>query len=189
MVKGENYGTKMDEKHKYAQLGSFIDGEGTISISKDTRSRNHSYSQRLIITNSDARLIVWLVDNFGGTFPDPIKYDDENWKNVYYWKLNGRNSYKLIKKIRGHLLLKQEQADCAIDLYEKVAKWNYGGKPVSKYKQDLSKELYKRCKKLNKVGKSEYEDDNLEIKITIKKKDRTWNEYGITSKDEEAEEK
>jgi len=128
----------------------------------------------------------WLVDNFGGRFPKLIKYENENWKDTYYWKLSGKKSYMIIKKIRNHLLLKREQADCAIDLYEQVSKWHYGGTHVSRYKQDLAEELYQKCKKLNKIGKSEEEDDNeLEIKITVKKKDHTWDDYELKIEEEE----
>ena len=181
-------GTSMDEKYKYAQLAAFVDGEGTIGVYKHKQYWGYSYIQTLIVTNSDIRLITWLIDNFGGKYPKPKKYENKNWKDGYQWQLTGKNSYKLLKDIREHLLLKREQADCAIDLYEKISRWRYSGSsPMPKHKKELSEELYQKCKKLNKTGRLD-EEDKLEIKITIKKKDRTWDDYEITSENEEAEE-
>jgi len=108
-----------------SMLASFVDGEGAISIGKRKFPSGDSYySQRLFIGNTDIRLIEWLIENFGGSYPK-AKNRGENRKDMYQWVLSGYNSYKLIKKIRPYLILKQEQADCAIELYEKVNKWNY----------------------------------------------------------------
>ena len=180
----------MDEKYKYVQLASFVDGEGTIGIERRENYHRNSYHQRLSVMNTNIVLISWLVDNFGGNFPNPQKHENGNHKDAYQWRLSGKNSYKMIKKIREHLLLKRDQADCAIDLYEQVTKWHYGnGKPIPKYKQELSEALYQKCKKLNKRGPPDDEDEEYEVTFTIKKKkDHTWNDYGTISKDDEEEE-
>jgi len=168
----------IDEKeYEYIRLAAFVDGEGTISIFKAGKG----YAQHLVVTNCDIRLIAWLVDNFGGKFPKPIKHENENHKDVYMWRLHGMNSYKLIKKIRQHLLLKREQANLAIYLYEQVSKWHYGSNPTPKYKQVLAEELYQKAKILNKRGKQLDEEDNnkIEIKIIIDPKNKTWEDYEV----------
>jgi len=142
------------------QLAAFVDGEGSIRVQRFTVRREVNrrlkaylgYAQQLDIANTDFRLIEWLLENFGGKIPNPKKTKD-NQKGVYHWSLSGSNSYALLKKIRPYLLLKQEQADCAIELWEKVSKWNYGGnKPMPKHKRELAETLYQRCKKLNIRG-------------------------------------
>ena len=135
-------------------LAAFIDGEGTIGVYKVLGINNkYVYQQTLSLVNTDIRLIVWLVDNFGGKLANAVKHE-ENWKDTYTWKLSSYKSYKLIKKIRPYLLLKQEQADCAIELYEKVSKWKYVTMhPMPDYKRKIADDLYKRNIELNKKGK------------------------------------
>ncbi|MCK4329802.1 hypothetical protein KAX02_08160 [candidate division WOR-3 bacterium] len=148
-------------------LAAFVDGEGTISIGKSLLSNGkYSYYQQLIVSNSDVRLIDWTVDNFGGTFPKAQKLTD-NRKDTYKWTLSSYKSYKMIKKIRPYLILKQEQADCAIELYEKVTKRHYhGSNPMPDYKRKLAEELFQRCKELKIIGK--YTDDELEVLVPLK---------------------
>lgn len=147
-------------------LAAFVDGEGTINIGmRKFPSGDSYYQQRLSVGNTNIRLIEWLIENFGGSFPKATNRG-ENRKDMYLWELSGSNSYKLIKKIRPYLILKQEQADCAIELYEKVSKWNYNSsKPLPEHKKKLAKELYQRNKVLNKNGK---DNEEIEVPVTIK---------------------
>lgn len=149
------------------QLAAFVDGEGTIGINRTLLlSGGYSYSQRLLVTGTDIRLMNWLVDNFGGKFPKEQKRKRENHKDLYEWQLCGYKSYNLIKKIRKYLLLKQEQADCAMELYVKFTKLHYGStNPIPDYKRKLAEELYQMNKKLNRKGK--YNNDE-EVEITVK---------------------
>ena len=143
-----------------------IDTDGNIGISKN---QNRGYAQYLRATNTNFKRIQWLLDNFGGNY---IKreYDNDAWKDQYLWSIFGFESYKLLKNIRPYLLLKQEQADTAIELYEKVSKWHYGkSKPIPKAKKDLQIKLYQNCRVLNKKGKpEEHAEQPKLIRKTIK---------------------
>ena len=60
----------MNENEKLAYLAGIIDGEGTIVIAKGKIRKgriNHPYSLRLVVMNTDIRLIEWLKENFGGS--------------------------------------------------------------------------------------------------------------------------
>lgn len=149
------------------KLAAFIDGEGSIIIHKKKHPLGYHYQQTLHVTNTDTRLIQWLVDNFGGKFPKAIKMGGDR-KDAYRWQLTGSNSYNLLKKICPYLILKQEQANNVIELYEKVSKWNHGGnKPMPEHKRKLVEELYHRNKELNKRGKINNEEE-VEVPVTIK---------------------
>ena len=148
------------ERIKLEKLAAFVDGEGSIIINKRIRINGKiSYVQQIQIGNTDMRLIEWLIENFGGIMPKPYA-GSGNRKVSYIWSLTSSNSYKLINKIRPYLLLKQEQADNAIELYEKVTKWHYTStKPMPKHKRELAERIWKRNRKLNMRGKLEESDE------------------------------
>lgn len=162
------------EEHKEAillnKLAAFVDGEGTIGITRQSRkpSYNYRYHERLQIVNTDIRLINWLVDNFGGKLPQPID-NGENHKDKYSWELGGYSSYKLIKRIYPYLILKQEQADCCIELYEKVSTRLDNNKPLTGYKKELAERLYQKCKELNKRGIISNNNEEIEVSVKIRK--------------------
>lgn len=160
---------------KLSMLAAFIDGEGTIGIYRNVSTAGYfNYHQVIELINTDIRLIEWLVENFGGRDPKPYKVKGDNRKDAYPWQLSGSNSYKLIKKIRSYLILKQEQADNAIELWEKVSKWHYGGGGINNrrlmpvHKRKLAEELYQRNKELNMRGTRNKDNIEIEIPVTVK---------------------
>ena len=154
------------KQEKLIYLAGIIDGEGTISVSKRYGiSRNATYFHQFKIGNTDIRLIQWLVDNFGGSFPKCMKLKG-NRKDAYVWCLSGHASYKLLKKVMPYLLLKQKQAIYAIQLYENVSRWNYGATQMPVYKRVLADDLWQRCKELNKRGRDD-SSDRIELLLPV----------------------
>ena len=150
-------------------LAGIIDGEGTIGVYKLAQGRRFDYFQQISVGNTEVLLIYWLVDNFGGRIPK-IRKGKGNRKDSYVWALYGSNSYKLIKKVMSHLLLKQEQADNAMELWEKVSKFVYNrNKPRPLYKTKLAEELYQRNKLLNMRGRVVEESDLIEEPKLVRK--------------------
>lgn len=155
----------------YARLAMAIDTDGSIGIRKNQRN----YIQVIQFSNTNIKLIEWIVENFGGNIPNPQVFDNPKWKDVYHWQLHGSDSYKIIKKIKLYLIIKQEQADCTIELYEKVNKWCYYIMP--RYKKNLANKLYERCKILNKRGMSEYGVEERIPKLKERKVVETLEKY------------
>ena len=54
----------MEETVK-AYMAGIVDGEGSISISRQSNSK--SYICQLAIVNTNRELIEWVCDNFGGS--------------------------------------------------------------------------------------------------------------------------
>ena len=144
-------------------FAGMIDCDGNIGIYAHIYT--NSYYQRIRFGNTNIKLIEWIVENIGGKIPKEYVRDNPKHKNSYDWQLSGSNSYKILKKIRPYLIIKQEQADLAIELYEKVSNQNYSSISMPNHKKELAKELYERCKSLNKRGKS---DEEIEIIIPVK---------------------
>lgn len=171
-----------EEKRLLSMLAAFVDGEGNIGIKRTkTPSGNFSYRQRLSVGNTDIRLINWIVENFWGRVPKPIK-NKGNRKDNHIWEINGIHSYKLIKKIQPYLILKQEQADCAIELYEKVTDRVGKSNPIRGWKKQRAEELFDRCKEINKVGREDNND--VEVRVIIKRNRKVLEEW-IDEEEEE----
>lgn len=82
-----------EERVLLGMLAAFMDGEGTVSIGRQMFKGKYNYSQRIRISNTDIRLIEWLVENFGGSFPKP-QNKGENFKDNYNWALSGNDEGK-----------------------------------------------------------------------------------------------
>ena len=60
----------MVEEWKIAYFAGIIDGEGSIIIAKQAirkGRKNHTYSLRICVVNSNKILLEWLRTNFGGS--------------------------------------------------------------------------------------------------------------------------
>jgi hypothetical protein len=99
-------------------LAGLIDGEGYIGITKafdPKKSKNYSHSIRVVITNSDPRLISWLM-SIGGR--QSAKGRKDNWKQAWNWQITSKNAYAFLKLIRPYVKLKGQQADICIALQD-----------------------------------------------------------------------
>lgn len=104
-------------QRSFAYLAGIIDGEGciTITVSKykdDTKPKQRGvhYVSRIQVTNTDRRLINWLVSNFGGNVHGNGRRK-KGWKESYKWLLTGHKVQEsLLLAVLPYLILKREQA-------------------------------------------------------------------------------
>lgn len=97
-----------------AYLAGIIDGEGTVSIYKGHNTNKYGedkvyYSIRIYVSGTDARLITWLQDTFGGKVTSRTRKNDK-WRDEYKWTLAGVDAVMLLRDVEPLLLLKREQA-------------------------------------------------------------------------------
>jgi hypothetical protein len=119
----------------WAQLASFIDGEGSILINTQRwgidsgKRRTIGLYLRVMVANTDIRLMEWLKLRFGGTFKDANTekyYEGKNWKRAYHW---GASSYRgawLLHNCLPYFVMKREQAEIGIQLQESLAIYQPG---------------------------------------------------------------
>lgn len=112
-------------------LAGIVDGEGYIGIHRSwgKGSRSFAYSIRVIIANTDARLIEWIqraiqtdvkgIQMRGGP--------QGRWKPRLSIQLTGANAEALIRAVRPYLVIKGEQADIALRFRDERAS-RYVGK-------------------------------------------------------------
>lgn len=92
-----------------------IDGEGCIGIHKHGKHKGGTviYGVRVIVGNTDRRLVEFLKDNFGGSFSKRKVVG--NRKKAYAWELSSNLAANFLRIIYPYLLLKQKQAKICID--------------------------------------------------------------------------
>ena len=147
-------------------LAAFIDGEGTIGIRRAVTTKGtYTHNQYISLTNTDVRLMEWAVELFGGKMPKPQRDKRSNYKDKYTWYLGGSESYQIIKAICPYLILKREQANNAITLYEEITKWHHY--PLPDNKRELGEKIFWSNKELNKRGRPN-DDDEIEIPVSIR---------------------
>lgn len=92
-------------KTTLAYLAGIIDGEGTITLAKESRSNRHE--ARLIVVNTDVKLMNWLKDNFGGFVRIHKRIIGQ--KQRYDWVIAGKKAVKLLEEVAEYLIIKREQ--------------------------------------------------------------------------------
>lgn len=109
----------------YARLAAYIDGEGNIELRKASikaGKRRGKYAIRVKVTNTDFRLIKWLLDNFGGAF---FPFDKPKYlrKSVLYdWYVSGKCAGLILERCLPYFISKSEQAELAIEFRSTFSK-------------------------------------------------------------------
>ena len=145
---------RMNEGEKLAYLVGIVEGEGTILINKklrrgkEAKAKSIGYSLRMIVVNTDSRLIDWLVDNFRGNSCVSVKGGRR--RDIYTWYLHGYHVYRLLKQMEKFWVFKKEQAEVAMKFWEQTQRngnFGRGRKPLWKLKRQ--EEYFQQLKSLH----------------------------------------
>lgn len=103
----------------WARLAAYIDSDGHISITMGTRKnavkstgRTRLYL-RVMVTNTDPRLIRWLVANFGGGVGN-YPHKNPKHRHTFKWGTSCRQTEAILKKCLPYFIAKRDQADIAL---------------------------------------------------------------------------
>ena len=100
----------------WARLAAFIDGEGSILITE----RHYKTSPypgmyiRVILANTDPRLLLWAKDRFGGVFVIAQRDKPAHHKTPYKWHVSCNQAASVLEKCLPYFILKREQAEVAL---------------------------------------------------------------------------
>jgi hypothetical protein len=112
-----------------AYLAGIIDGEGTISMndkrvmkrkSRGIRQTKKIYRARInfstivTVTNTDFRLMEWLIRNFGGSVSTTNRMNPK-WRIKCTWIMPTTQISNILQQIIPHLILKREQAKLMVE--------------------------------------------------------------------------
>ena len=160
-------------KDQLGYIAGVIDGEGSISIIKASTKYNFSYQLRLIVTNTDYRMMKWLKDTigYGSIYERKRGQFKPHWSNVYTYAITATKAKNLLVLIYPYLVIKKEQADIAIEFTKTVlAQKNniYGCKGLKESILNKRKELKSRINFLNRRGKfSSLKNNDCELGETL----------------------
>ena len=139
----------------WARLAMAIDTDGGITIDKVTcKNGSPKYTLDFYLVNTDKRFLDWTKSTFGGWISMDKKHEKPKWKPTYHWYTKGTSAYKLILQIRKYLIVKSEQADIALQFWQRCTKLTkhsgVKGRPIWMVKRQ--EDYYQVIKKLNKRG-------------------------------------
>ena len=156
---------ELNEREKLIYLAAVLDAEGSITIyhARQPSKNYYAYLLQVQVGNTDFRLIDWLKSVFNGNI-SLRAHDNENWKDIKMWNVWGPRAYRLLKRVRSFLIVKQKQADLAIEFYRKCVT-NTGKRP--QWRKDKAYEYYLQMKKLNKRGVSSDNEEETPLDNTL----------------------
>ncbi len=150
---------------RLAYMAGIIDGEGTISIFRSFNSskgkRYPCYCARLNVYNSDERLMLWLKDNFGGSFrivKRKEERDTSRWKPAYIWEIGRLAAVDVIKAVLPYLVIKQAQANLFLEFRKTVEASSqnvYGVSGLPANVIAIREEIMEQIHQLNRKGLSD----------------------------------
>jgi hypothetical protein len=99
-----------------AYLAGFVDGEGSIAITKrggSSKWRTSPYSLSLTVAQINPEPLYLLKQVFGGSLN---RYDHRkaNHRLYYSWSVSSRQAAKTIKVLYPYLLVKKDEAEVAL---------------------------------------------------------------------------
>lgn len=113
----------MKEQLILAYIAGIIDGEGTITL---TRNNARSYrSPVLSVTNTSEEILTLLKETFGGSIRNQKVYQQHHIQ-AYVWSVRYNTALNAIEAIRPYLLhpAKIYRADLILNEYKQVTKRN-----------------------------------------------------------------
>lgn len=141
-----------DDPGQLGYIAGIIDGEGHIGIKTafdKKKSKNVSHAVRVVIVNTNVRLMEWFTSRFGGSIACS-KERRADWKPRYSWQLHGRRAEVFLDAILPFLVVKREQAEVVLRLRE--AGRHQGAQGLSADVVDLRERLKSQIHQLNARG-------------------------------------
>lgn len=141
-------------------LAGFIDGEGSLMITR-TRARRTdaaSYRARIAVANTNYGIIRQIHRDYGGILANqPTRMS--GWKNALQLVWSDGMVEELISSIGPHLRLKRKQADLLLEFIRHTKgtpqiRKNGRFAPHTKQVVDIRESFYRRAKALNAKGRT-----------------------------------
>lgn len=122
----------------WAKPAVLIDGEGSISISKQKvtgarRTTKEFYHLRTFVCNTDPRMILWCQERFGGSIRGKPREDRKRHRPCWQWTVVSQAAEDILARCLPHFIIKREQAEIALAFQKTMrrsshSRWN-GGTP------------------------------------------------------------
>lgn len=139
--------------YDWARLAAFIDGEGSVQINPySNRAKGSIFQARVLITNTNPILPLWLTETFGGNV---VTRDHKNpkWKVAYIWSCTAGRASWILHNCMPWFLLKKAQAELLLEMQDRIDKTTHGrGRTISDAERDYRSLIHEKVKSLNHKG-------------------------------------
>ena len=98
----EMFPTQLD----WARLAAYIDGEGSVMI--------NGRHLRVVVSNTDPRLHVWLRHTFGGSIMAQRRYLNPRHSTAMKWDVSCRKAAWVLENCLPFLIIKKQQAEIGL---------------------------------------------------------------------------
>jgi hypothetical protein len=120
-----------------AYIAGIIDGEGTITLCRNTTKTSCRFTPRIVISNSSMILIEWLRNRLKTTSPSVVKRHTWNPnKPVYVISVLSYRVVGIVRRIQQYLVIKEKQAQIILDFWKLREAKDYAG-PYGQQEQQL----------------------------------------------------
>jgi len=144
----------MNEELRLAYLAGFLDGEGSIGLSKRLGSEGKVFRvPRYVLLvragNTHLSPLEALQNTFGGTVR--LRYFNGTRKDLYGWTCTGERGFRVLKKLSPYLKVKSEQARLGMEFWkEYVSQRSRGSAQVDVKDMEERERYYLAFKDLNR---------------------------------------
>lgn len=143
-----------------AYLSGIIDGEGHVTIVKDSWDRliyNPKYMVLLKVGMCNEELPHLLASTFGGTCRPKQRKSlaNPNWSDAWVWEVRGPRAAEALTLMLPYLRVKKEHAKVCLLLHERIVQAKTQRRAFHRHSVEEIQErdvLYQRIKQLNVLG-------------------------------------
>ena len=159
-----------------AYVAGLFDGEGYVDIYQATQSKaskSPSLMLRVIISQKDGAVMIWLEEKFGGY----VRMDRRKDSWIYRWDIRSQQAKKFLELILPFLKVKDEQVKLAIEFEEVKGKYldtlkgSQGFRQLSKNEIGKRMEIKNRLKNIKKTYTFYHKTIHISTPTTTKRKD------------------
>ena len=132
----------------WAQMASFIDGEGSVCINTAHSKAGPTFYLLITVANTDVRLMEWISFRFGGSYVRANTgkyYEGRNVKDSWHWTTSGNRAAWILFNCMPYFVIKKEQAEIGIRLQESMDEFS-----PKFYRTGLPPELRNKRKELKR---------------------------------------
>jgi hypothetical protein len=105
-----------------AMAAAYIDSEGCISLGKGQTRKDRTgylvYVPRLLVSNIDPRLPIWLQERFGGAVLYRECPSTKKSRPVYTWGANQAEIGKVLRQCLPYFIIKKREAELMLEFLE-----------------------------------------------------------------------
>jgi hypothetical protein len=145
-------------KTELAYFAGIIDGEGTISVSKNHNSGYNGYSVVFRVYNTNKEVLNWIKNktNMDGVKLSPVSKGSSTWnrpniKPLWKWQTHANGMREILPLVIPYMIIKKRIAELTLEF---LSLSKQPSSMINKKDQIKRNNIYLKLRKLNKRGLS-----------------------------------